>query len=271
MPRRGARLPGRAQPRPSAPSAPRRDATPRRPGARRIRSSPTRWDAARSDADCRRIWRRGWPRGSRARPTPRASTRRGDPAPPAKLAPFLVGGSADLAGSTTPPIKASGDVGPAAARARIPSPGATSTSACASTRWARSPTASRSTAPSVPYCGTFLIFSDYMRPSIRLAALMKLRVDLRLHPRLDLRRRGRPDPPADRAARRAARDPGPHGVPAGRRRRDGDGLGLGAAARRGAGGARARRRQTLPALKREAPFALRGRLAGRLRGARARG
>jgi transketolase len=26
----------------------------------------------------------------------------------------------------------------------------------------------------VPYCGTFLIFSDYMRPSIRLAALMKL-------------------------------------------------------------------------------------------------
>jgi len=27
----------------------------------------------------------------------------------------------------------------------------------------------------IPYCGTFLIFSDYMRPSIRLAALMKLR------------------------------------------------------------------------------------------------
>jgi transketolase len=26
----------------------------------------------------------------------------------------------------------------------------------------------------IPYCGTFLIFSDYMRPSIRLAALMKL-------------------------------------------------------------------------------------------------
>jgi transketolase len=27
----------------------------------------------------------------------------------------------------------------------------------------------------IPYCGTFLIFSDYMRPSIRLAALMKLK------------------------------------------------------------------------------------------------
>ena len=24
----------------------------------------------------------------------------------------------------------------------------------------------------MPYCGTFLIFSDYMRPSLRLAALM---------------------------------------------------------------------------------------------------
>ncbi|MBC7415207.1 MAG: transketolase, partial [Herminiimonas sp.] len=28
----------------------------------------------------------------------------------------------------------------------------------------------------IPFCATFLIFSDYMRPSIRLAALMKLRV-----------------------------------------------------------------------------------------------
>ena len=27
----------------------------------------------------------------------------------------------------------------------------------------------------IPYCGTFLIFSDYMRPSIRLASLMKLK------------------------------------------------------------------------------------------------
>ena len=27
----------------------------------------------------------------------------------------------------------------------------------------------------IPYCGTFMIFSDYMRPAIRLAALMKAR------------------------------------------------------------------------------------------------
>ena len=31
----------------------------------------------------------------------------------------------------------------------------------------------------IPYGGTFLVFSDYCRPSIRLAALMGMRVDLR--------------------------------------------------------------------------------------------
>ena len=60
-----------------------------------------------------------------------------------------------------------------------------------------------------PYGGTFLIFSDYMRPAVRLAALMKAAVDLRVDARLDRPRRGRPDPPADRAPGRAARDPGP--------------------------------------------------------------
>ena len=34
------------------------------------------------------------------------------------------------------------------------------------------------------YAGTFLVFSDYMRPPIRLAAIMELPVDLRLHARL---------------------------------------------------------------------------------------
>ena len=87
---------------------------------------------------------------------------------------------------------------------------ATSTSACASTRWARSPPASPSTAASIPFSATFFTFADYMRPAIRLAALMKLRVDLRLHPRQHRRRRGRPDAPADRARRGAARDPAPH-------------------------------------------------------------
>ncbi len=48
------------------------------------------------------------------------------------------------------------------------------TSASASTRWARSSTASRCTGRTRPYGGTFLVFSDYMRPAVRLAALMRL-------------------------------------------------------------------------------------------------
>ena len=46
------------------------------------------------------------------------------------------------------------------------------------------------------------------------------KVVLRLHPRLGRRRRGRPDPPADRAAGHAAGDPRAAGDPAGRRQRD---------------------------------------------------
>ena len=76
-----------------------------------------------------------------------------------------------------------------------------------------------------PYGGTFLIFSDYMRPAVRLAALMRLPVHLRLDPRLHRARRGRSDPPADRAPRRAARDPRPRRGPAGGRQRDGGLLG----------------------------------------------
>ncbi len=34
----------------------------------------------------------------------------------------------------------------------------------------------------IPYGGTFLVFSDYARPALRLGALMGLRVDLYLHP-----------------------------------------------------------------------------------------
>ncbi len=48
--------------------------------------------------------------------------------------------------------------------------------------------------------------------------------DLRLDPRLDRSRRGRPDPPAGRAPRRAARDPGPGRRPPRGRQRDRGGL-----------------------------------------------
>ena len=64
-----------------------------------------------------------------------------------------------------------------------------------------------------PYGSGFLIFSDYGRPPIRLAAIMEMPVDLRLHARLDRRRRGRPDPPADRAAPVAPGDPRPGRAP----------------------------------------------------------
>ena len=55
----------------------------------------------------------------------------------------------------------------------------------------------------IPYGATFLIFSDYMRPPMRLAALLELHVDPRVHARQHRAGRGRPDPPAGRAARRA--------------------------------------------------------------------
>ena len=73
--------------------------------------------------------------------------------------------------------------------------------------WARSSTASRSTAGPASSVARVLTFSDYMRGSVRLAALMGLPGHLRLDLRLHRSRRGRPDAPADRAPRRAARDP----------------------------------------------------------------
>ena len=52
----------------------------------------------------------------------------------------------------------------------------------------------------IPYGGTFLIFSDYARPAIRLSALQQVRGRLCDDPRFDRPRRGRADPPADRAS-----------------------------------------------------------------------
>ena len=101
----------------------------------------------------------------------------------------------------------------------------------------------------IPYGGTFLVFSDYCRPAIRLAALMAPAGDLRDDPRFDRARRGRPDPPAGRASGGAARDPEPARVPAGRRGRDRRVLGAGAAARDDGPSVLALTRQKLPALR----------------------
>ena len=59
------------------------------------------------------------------------------------------------------------------------------------------------------YGGTFLVFSDYMRRAVRLAALMKLPVIyVWTHDSIGLGER-RPDAPADRTPRRAAGHPWP--------------------------------------------------------------
>ena len=68
----------------------------------------------------------------------------------------------------------------------------------------------------VPYGGSFLVFTDYCRPSIRLSALMGTARDLCHDARLDRARRGRPDTSAGRASRVAPRDPQSQRVPPGR-------------------------------------------------------
>ena len=78
-----------------------------------------------------------------------------------------------------------------------------------------------------PFGATFFVFTDYMRPSMRLAAIMGLPVILHLHPRFDRRGRGRPHASAHRASGRPAGDSRPAGPPAGRRQRGDRGLSQG--------------------------------------------
>jgi transketolase len=89
----------------------------------------------------------------------------------AELAPFVIGGSADLAGSNNSTIKGGGDVGqgddPFAGRnlhfgVREHAMGAITNGIALDGTFQ-------------PYAATFLIFSDYVRPSIRLASIMGTR------------------------------------------------------------------------------------------------
>ena len=70
----------------------------------------------------------------------------------------------------------------------------------------------------------FLIFSDYMKGVDPPGGDHAPAVDLRVHARLDRARRGRADPPADRAARHPAGDPEPRRRAAGGLQRDRAGL-----------------------------------------------
>ena len=76
-----------------------------------------------------------------------------------------------------------------------------------------------------PYGGTFLVFSDYMRPAVRLAALMKLPVIyVWTHDSIGLGEDGPTHQPVEHLVR-AARHPRPRRGAPGRRQRDGAGPG----------------------------------------------
>ena len=92
----------------------------------------------------------------------------------ATLVPFMAGGSADLAGSAAPPIvKSAGLVGPAAGPGADPFAGRNIHFGVREHAMGAIANGMALDGTFFAYCGTFLIFSDYMRPAIRLAALQK--------------------------------------------------------------------------------------------------
>jgi transketolase len=96
----------------------------------------------------------------------------------AKAIPSLVGGSADLDPSTMTGIKDGGDVSPAGLTcgAQVNYGGRILHFGVREHAMGGIGNGMSLYGSFIPYLGTFLIFSDYMRPSIRLAALMKIRV-----------------------------------------------------------------------------------------------
>jgi transketolase len=94
----------------------------------------------------------------------------------ADLVPYMTGGSADLAGSAAPPIiKSVGIVGPAAGEGEDHFAGRNIHFGVREHAMGAIANGISLDGTFLPYCGTFMIFSDYMRPAIRLAALMKIR------------------------------------------------------------------------------------------------
>ena len=90
--------------------------------------------------------------------------------------PYMVGGSADLAGSGAPPIvKGKGIVGPGAGDGVDPFAGQNIHFGVREHAMAAVTNGIALDGTFIPYSGTFLIFSDYMRPAIRLSALMGVR------------------------------------------------------------------------------------------------
>lgn len=93
-----------------------------------------------------------------------------------ELVPYMAGGSADLAGSAAPPIVSGvGIVGPGAGQGVDPFAGRNIHFGVREHAMGAIANGMALDGTFIPYCGTFMIFSDYMRPAIRLAALMKTR------------------------------------------------------------------------------------------------
>ena len=84
-------------------------------------------------------------------------------------APFLIGGSADLAPSNNTYLKGMGDFQSNMGGRNIHFGVREHAMGSILNGMALTPGI-------VPYCGTFLVFSDYMRPAIRLAAIMRLKL-----------------------------------------------------------------------------------------------
>ncbi len=84
---------------------------------------------------------------------------------------LLLGGSADLAGSTNTTVSGSGTIG----QGDEPFAGGTVHFGVREHAMAAITNGIALDGTFLPYAGTFLVFSDYMRPSVRLAALMRAR------------------------------------------------------------------------------------------------
>jgi transketolase len=92
-----------------------------------------------------------------------------------EVAPFLVGGSADLTGSNNTDQKAARWIGPGADRGGDAFDGSNIWFGIREHAMGTIANGMALDGTFRPYVGTFLVFSDYMRPSIRLAALMGVR------------------------------------------------------------------------------------------------
>ncbi|HEY5658388.1 MAG TPA: transketolase [Myxococcota bacterium] len=92
----------------------------------------------------------------------------------ARCAPYLIGGSADLAGSAAPPILKEGGTLGSREGGADPFAGVNIHFGVREHAMGAITNGIALDGTLRPYCGTFLVFSDYMRPAIRLAALMRV-------------------------------------------------------------------------------------------------